>query len=65
MSYLFEGMTRDAGAFFSEKGNGGVRGSRMCTEENKIAKAGRPCSWDCYEKIEKYCYSEIIFFLKF
>jgi hypothetical protein len=25
-------------------------GSRMGTKENKIAKAGRPCSWECYEK---------------
>jgi hypothetical protein len=24
--------------------------SRMGTKENKIAKAGRPCSWECYEK---------------
>jgi hypothetical protein len=31
-------------------------GSRMGTKENKIAKAGRPCSWECYE---------IFFFLKF
>jgi hypothetical protein len=36
--------------------------SRMGTKENKIAKAGRPCSWECYEKkIETYCYSEILF----
>jgi hypothetical protein len=27
----------------------GLGGSRMCTKENKIAKAGRPCSWECYE----------------
>jgi hypothetical protein len=25
-------------------------GGRMGTKENKIAKAGRPCSWECYEK---------------
>jgi hypothetical protein len=25
-------------------------GSRMGTKENEIAKAGRPCSWVCYEK---------------
>jgi hypothetical protein len=25
-------------------------GSRMGTKENKIAKVGRPCSWECYEK---------------
>jgi hypothetical protein len=24
--------------------------SRMGTKENKIAKPGRPCSWECYEK---------------
>jgi hypothetical protein len=40
-------------------------GSRMGTKENEIAKAGRPCSWEWYEKMETYCYSEIIFFLKF
>jgi hypothetical protein len=28
----------------------GSGGSRMGTKENKIAKAGRPCSWECYEK---------------
>jgi hypothetical protein len=22
----------------------------MGTKENEIAKAGRPCSWECYEK---------------
>jgi hypothetical protein len=25
-------------------------GDRMGAKENKIAKAGRPCSWECYEK---------------
>jgi hypothetical protein len=25
-------------------------GSRMATKENEITKAGRPCSWECYEK---------------
>jgi hypothetical protein len=25
-------------------------GSRMCTKEKKISNAGRPCSWECYEK---------------
>jgi hypothetical protein len=25
-------------------------GRRMVTKENKIAKAGRPCSWECHEK---------------
>jgi hypothetical protein len=28
----------------------GLGGSIMGTKENKIAKAGRPCSWECYEK---------------
>jgi hypothetical protein len=28
----------------------GLRDSRMGTKENKISKAGRPCSWVCYEK---------------
>jgi hypothetical protein len=27
----------------------GLGGSRMGTKENKIPKAGRPCSWECYE----------------
>jgi hypothetical protein len=27
----------------------GLGSSRMGTKENKIAKAGRPCSWECYE----------------
>jgi hypothetical protein len=40
----------------------GLGGSRMGTKENEIAKAGRPCSWECYEKkIETYRYSEIFF----
>jgi hypothetical protein len=39
----------------------GLGGSRMATKENKISKAGRPRSWECYEKIETYCYSEIFF----
>jgi hypothetical protein len=42
--------TSDARAFSSEKGKGAVRGSRMGTKDNKIAKVGRPCSWECYEK---------------
>jgi hypothetical protein len=25
-------------------------GSGMGTKENEIAKAVRPCSWECYEK---------------
>jgi hypothetical protein len=28
----------------------GLGGSRIGTKENKIAKAGRPCSWKSYEK---------------
>jgi hypothetical protein len=28
----------------------GLGGSRMGTKENKIAKSGRPCSWECYEQ---------------
>jgi hypothetical protein len=28
----------------------GLGGSRMGTKENEIAKAGRPCSWECYGK---------------
>jgi hypothetical protein len=28
----------------------GLGGNRMGTKENKILKAGRPCSWECYEK---------------
>jgi hypothetical protein len=28
----------------------GLGGSRMGTKENKIANAGRPSSWECYEK---------------
>jgi hypothetical protein len=42
----------------------GLGGGRMGTKENKISKAGRPCLWECYEKIETYCYSEIFFFLE-
>jgi hypothetical protein len=42
----------------------GLRGRRMGTKENEIAKAERPCSSKCYEKIETYCYSDF-FFLKF
>jgi hypothetical protein len=41
----------------------GLGGSRMSTKENEIAKAGRRCSWECYEKklkptvIQKYFFS--------
>jgi hypothetical protein len=27
----------------------GLESNRVATKENKIAKAGRPCSWKCYE----------------
>jgi hypothetical protein len=30
-----------------KKENMGLGGSRMGTKENKIAKAGRQCSWEC------------------
>jgi hypothetical protein len=43
----------------------GLGGSRMGTKENKIAKAGRPCSWECYEKNCKILLFRNIFFLKF
>jgi hypothetical protein len=49
LRYLFEGMTGDAGAFSSEKGKCGVGGSKTGTKKNTIAKAGRPCSLECYE----------------
>jgi hypothetical protein len=39
----------------------GLGGSRMGTKDKKIAKAGRPSSWECYEEIETYCFSEIFF----
>jgi hypothetical protein len=42
----------------------GLGGSRMGTKENNITKEGRRCSWECFEKIETYCYSEIFFFLE-
>jgi hypothetical protein len=29
----------------------GLGGSRMGTKENKISKAGRPCSWESYKKM--------------
>jgi hypothetical protein len=43
------------------KENVGLGGSRMGTKEKEIEKAGRPCSWECYEKMETNCYSEIFF----
>jgi hypothetical protein len=39
-------------------------GSRMGTKENKIAKAGRPCSWECYKKKNILLFRNM-FFLKF
>jgi hypothetical protein len=48
----------------------GLGGSRMGTKENKIAKAGRPYSWECYEKklkhtvIQKYVFLEILINVK-
>jgi hypothetical protein len=49
----------------------GLGSSRMGTEVNKIAKAGRPCSWECYEKnlniptvIQKYFVLEILINVK-
>jgi hypothetical protein len=44
-----------------KKGSVELGGSRMGTKENKISKAGRPCSWEFYEKTETYCYAEIFF----
>jgi hypothetical protein len=43
----------------------GLGGSRMCTKENNIAKAGRPCSWECYEKKLEHTVIQKVFFLKF
>jgi hypothetical protein len=47
----------------------GLGGSRMGTKENKIAKAGRPCSSQCYEKnlnilIQKYFFLKILINVK-
>jgi hypothetical protein len=52
-----------------EKERVGLEGSRMATKENKIAKAGGLCSWECYEKIEhsviqKYFFLEILINVK-
>jgi hypothetical protein len=43
----------------------GLGGSRMGTKENKIANAGRPCSWECYEKNGNILLFRNIFFLTF
>jgi hypothetical protein len=41
-----------------------LEGSRMGTKENKIAKAGRPCPWECYEKNLNILLFRNIFFLE-
>jgi hypothetical protein len=43
----------------------GLGGSRMGTKENKIAKAGRRSSWECYEKNGNIFLFRNIFSLKF
>jgi hypothetical protein len=44
----------------------GLGGSRMGTKENKIAKAGKPCSWECHKKKNgNILLFRNIFFLKF
>jgi hypothetical protein len=43
----------------------GLGGSGMGTKENKIAKAGRPRSWECYEKNVNILLFRNILFLKF
>jgi hypothetical protein len=43
----------------------GLRGSRMDTKENRIAKEGRWCSWGCYEKNGNILLFRNIFSLKF
>jgi hypothetical protein len=43
----------------------GLGGSRMGTKENKIAKAGRQCSWECYKNKLKHTVIQKYFFLKF
>jgi hypothetical protein len=42
----------------------GLGGSRMGTKQNKIAKAGRLCSWECYEKNGNILLFRNIFFLE-
>jgi hypothetical protein len=48
----------------------GLEGSRMGTKENEIAKAGRPCSWECYEKngthtvVQNFLFLEILINVK-
>jgi hypothetical protein len=43
----------------------GLGDSRMGTKENEIAKAGRPCSLECYKKNWNVLLFRNIFFLKF
>jgi hypothetical protein len=43
----------------------GLGGSRMGTKKNKISKAGRQCSWECYEKKLKHTVIQKYFCLKF
>jgi hypothetical protein len=43
----------------------GLGGSRMGTKENRIAKAGRQCSSECYERYRNTLLFINIFFLKF
>jgi hypothetical protein len=42
----------------------GLGGSRMGTKENKIAKAGRLCSWECHENKFKHTLIQKYFFLQ-
>jgi hypothetical protein len=43
----------------------GLGGSRMGKKENTIAKAGGPCSRECYEKNGNILLFRNTFFLKF
>jgi hypothetical protein len=43
----------------------GLGGSRMGTKVNKIAKAGRPCSWEYYENNLNILLFRNIFIFKF
>jgi hypothetical protein len=35
-------------------------GCGMGTKENKTEKAGRPCSWECYQKVKTYHNSDFV-----
>jgi hypothetical protein len=50
MCYLFEGMIEMRALSPVKKESVRLEGSRMGTKENKIENAGRPCSYECYEK---------------